>query len=100
MKLVKLSFMVSILLASALALASNLTYSEQATVSGTLGGVPFTNEHMIIWLSGFNPNDVIDDGNGWYIAYPSPEHPMTFTIGGSPYYYFTDPTRFDVNQIG
>jgi PEP-CTERM motif len=99
MKCAKGIVMVSILLTSVLALAGNLTYSEQADVSGTLGGVPFTNEHMVIWLSGFNPDSVTDDGNGWYFAFASIEHPMTFTIGGSPYYYFTDPTRFDVHQV-
>lgn len=100
MKIARILLMVGLMLTSVLGLANTLTYTEQAIVSGTLGGVPFTNEHMVIWLSGIDPNSVTDDGNGWFRATATVEHPMTFTIGASPSYYFTDPTRFDVNQKG
>jgi PEP-CTERM motif len=92
-----LFLLVGILLVSIVASAAEITFTEQAIISGTLNQVAFTNQPITILFT-TDTSLVYLRGIDWYAIDASPQHLAYLMIGNLPQYYFTDPVRVDVDQ--
>ncbi|MGA8755871.1 MAG: hypothetical protein WB611_06000 [Stellaceae bacterium] len=80
----------SIFPAGVSASASPITYTEQITASGTLGGVGFSNANVVLTMNNDTTNVMGEENAGT----------ATVTIGAGPAVTFTNPITFAVAPLG
>jgi PEP-CTERM motif len=83
----------SIFMAASPSFGAPITYTEQATASGTLNGTPFTDATVLLTMNN-NTTNVTNGPPGLFFN----QGTVTLSIGGGPAVTFTDPTHVFSNQ--
>ena len=83
----------SIFIAASPSFGASITYTEQATASGSLNGIPFTDETVVLSMNNSTTN-VTTGGPGLFFNAGT----VTLSIGGGPAVTFTDPTHVFSDQ--
>ena len=83
----------SIFMAASPSFGAPITYTEYATASGSLDGIPFTDETVLLMMTN-NTTNVTNSGPGEFENVGT----ATVSVGGGPAVTFTDPTQVFSNQ--